>query len=222
MNSTLKKLEQNKENYNKLIEELDDAINAADELDLETLETLEGELASIEKIIYNIKITLKDMSSKIFTQKALKNKKVKPKLKDKSSIEFNEVLLYQGKPARAVNKLESLAKKGDPRAQYLIGKTYLHGVIGNHGNVYMKDSGLGLKWLHLAFKNGINDAGYLIALYERSSLNIDRAVQLLEKLGKTEHLKSLKELAYIYKNDPKHKSFEKLLRIEEKLNIMGH
>ena len=219
MKSPLRELEKNRKQYNDLIKELDVAINNAEDLDVETLEILEGELASIERIVYNIKITLKQLSNKLFTHRAIKDQKTKSMLKDKSSIQFNEVLLYQGKPARAINNLEAKAKKGDPESLYLIGKTYLHGVIGAQGHVYMKDSGLGLKWLHLAYKNGIDDAGYLVGLYEKSVFNVEKAIKIFETLGKKDHLKSLKELTFIYQNDPKYKSMEKLLSVKEKLSV---
>lgn len=218
--SPLAVLAENKRKYNDLISKLEEAINNSEELDIASLEILEGELVALEKIVYKIKVTIKDIANKLFTLRALKKPEIKTKLSDKSSIEFNEVLLYQGKPARAIKSLEIRAKKGDHQAQYLIGKTYLQGVIGGYGDIKMKDTGLGLKWLQVAYKNGIIEAGYLIAVYEKSVLNIDRAVLLFENLAKKNHLKSMRELLLIYKNDPKHKSMEKLLDLKQKLSVI--
>lgn len=218
--SPLAMLEENQKKYNNLIGKLEEAINNSEELDVASLEILEGELVALEKIVYKIKVTIKDIANKLFTLRAIRKPEIKSQLKDKKSIEFNEVLLYQGKPARAIKALEVRAKKGDHQAQYLIGKTYLQGVIGHYGDLKMKDTGLGLKWLQVAYKNGVIEAGYLIAVYEKSVLNMDRSVLLFENLAKKNHLKSMRELVLIYKNDPKHRSMEKLLDLKQKLGVI--
>lgn len=219
-NSPLEKLEMNKKKYNELVNQLEDMINNTDELDLESLEYLEGELAFIEKVVNSIKETTQKIAKMIHLQLIKRDKKINAKIKDKSSVEFNTVLSHKGKPARAIKRLESEAKKGDVDAQFFIGKTYLNGFVGKHGEIIMKDVGLGLKWLTLAFKNGNVEAGYLIGVFEKSLLNIDRAIVVFEKLAKDNHLKSINELAIIYKNDPKHKSYEKHLDMVEKLSYL--
>lgn len=216
-NDALKKLEKCALLYNDVIEKLEAEINNAYSLTEKERETKKTQLDAIERKIYDIKCKLKIISSKLYTKRAKTDKVINKKLKEKDSVEFNEVLLNQGKPARAILNLEKKAKKGEVEYQYLIGKTYLHGVIGSHGEIKMKDVGLGLKWLQVAYKGGIDDAGYLIALYEKSVLNVKRAILLLEKIGKNNHLKSLEELILIYKNDIKYQNFEKVLDIQQKI-----
>lgn len=218
--SPIKKLENNKKKYNELINKLEDMINDTDELDIESLEYIENELLSVQKIISSIKRTTYEIAKKLQFQLIKKDKKVNEKYKNKSSVEFNEVVAYKGKPAVAMKRLENEAKKGDVDSQLKLGKNYLHGTIGQHGEIIMKDVGLGLKWLSLAFKNGSSEAGYLIAVFEKSMLNVEKSISIFEKLAKNNHLKSMNELAIIYKNDPKFKSYEKHLDIIEKLSYL--
>lgn len=220
MGSPLQELKANKERYEILIKKLEAIVNNTDDLDLESIEYLEGELSHLEKIADQIKGGTQNIAKKIHTFLAKKDPKVAMAIKDKESVEFNEILLHQGKPAKAIFRLESKAKKGDVPSQLFIGKTYLHGIIGEHGEIKMKDVALGLKWLNLAFENGEKEAGYLIAVFEKSILNIDRAVQMFESLSQDDHLKSLNELAIIYKDDPKHQNLEKLLDVKQKLSTL--
>lgn len=219
-NSTLKKLEMNKKKYNTLINNLEELVNDTNELDIESLEYLEGELAFLERIVYSIKSTTQEIAKMIHLNLVKKDRDTNKKVKDKTSVEFNTIVGLKGKPAKAIQRLESKAKKGDLESQYAVGKTYLYGVIGEHGELKMKDVGLGLKWLNLAFSKGHTESGYLIGVFEKSMLNVDRAIKIFEKLAKNNHLKALNELAIIYKTDPKHKSFEKHLDIVEKLSYI--
>jgi len=216
----VKIIEQSQIKIKKITLNIENELANIDYLTVEEIDELNKNIDIAKKIMHSIKESCKVISSKVNTKIALKTPTVKAKLKDKSSYAFNELLLHQGKPAKALSNLEDKAKKGDLESQFLTGKTYLQGVIGYYGDVKMKDSGLGLKWLTVAYKNGHQDAGYLIASYEKSVLNTKNAIKLFEKLGKDGHRKSLEELLNIYGNDPKHQDMSRVLDIKNEINNM--
>ena len=217
MNDPIKLLEINQEKYSELISELEQAVNDAVDLDLEILEDLEGELNSLEKVVYSIRIMTQNLTKQLFRYKAKNNKNA---LKEKKSLEFNEIMLFQGKSAKYLSNIENLAINGDVNAQYLIGRTYLQGIIGHYGELKMKDISLGLSWLLQAYNKGHFDAGYLIALHEKSLFNIKESLKILENLAENNHLKSLNELAIIYKDNKEYQNYEKLLKIQQKLILI--
>ncbi len=220
-NDTLSILQDTQKKYDTIVQEIQKEANNIGSLSLEEIEQFNKELKELEEIVHRIKMAMSKITKKIYKQKALNDKNTKAHLKDKKSFEYNEILLSQGKQAKAIVNLEKRAKEGDVNAQLLIGKTYLHGVIGAYDNVKMKDVGLGLKWLTVAYKNGSDEAGFLIALHERAVFNVVNSIKLLEKLGRKGHLESLNELSYIYKNDPKYGNLEKLLDIKQRIKSIS-
>lgn len=219
-NDPIKLLKMNQEKYSQLIDELEEAVDNAIDLDLEVLDELEGELNSFEKIVFSIKTMTQDITKKIFRYKAKHDKKTQKIVKEKDSLEFNEIMLFQGKSAKYLAKIEERALNGEIDAQYILGKTYLQGIIGNYGELKMKDVSLGLKWLTQAYKKGHLDSGYLIALHEKTLFNTEKCIEILETLSEKNHLKSLNELSIIYQKDNQFKNTEKLLKIKQKLHLI--
>lgn len=216
-----KELNSYKKVYKEILEiskELESRLNNIDKLTAEEIDELNKEAEEVKKYIIKIKTLNKNILNKAYTKRALSTPKIKSKLKDKDSYEFNEVLLYQGKTAKSFDKLEVLAKKGDIESQFLIGKTYLNGVIGYYGEIKMKDVGLGLKWLTTAYKKGHLESGFLIASYEKSVLNTKGAIKIFEQLGKKGHKASLQQLVSIYKYDPLYENMERVLDIKRQLS----
>lgn len=203
---------------NSISKELESRLANVDNLTIEEIEELNRDAEIVKEYLVKIKSHNKEILNKVYTKRALSSPKIKSKLKDKESYEFNEVLLYQGKAAKSFEKLEIMAKKGDIESQFLIGKTYLNGVVGYYGEIKMRDVGLGLKWLTTAYKKGHLESGFLIASYEKSVLNTKGAIKIFEQLGKKGHKASLQQLVSIYRDDPLHENMERLLDIKRQLS----
>lgn len=213
MNLELIKL---KNKYKEIIEHYEEKILDPDSLDSKDIEMLKNELKELSNILYSIKNISKQTLSKLSIQKT---KKENPSdLKNKESLAYNEIMISQGKSAKALLNLEKKAKRGDVESQYLIGKTFFHGVIGQYGEIKMKDIPLGLKWLNIAYKSKHMDSGYLIAMYEKSVYNTKNAIKIFDNLAQQDHIDSIKELINIYKNDPDYIDNKKVLELNMKLN----
>lgn len=214
---TLELLNSTEREYESLIFYMENSLNNIENLSQSEILEIEKNVKSIKSYLPEIEAEIKKLSTKVYNQRAMKDLTIKNKLSDKKSFEYNEVLLYQGKPAKAIKNLEELAKKGDVRALLLIGKTFLNGVIGFYNDKKMKDVGLGLRWLILAYKKGSLEAGYLIAVYEKSVFNIQGALKIFKDLEKKDYKPAFKELYEIYKNDPEFKDLNKALDLKSRL-----
>lgn len=210
MNS-LELLKKNQDEYSKMISELESLLDN-DNVIVNDIEEINNYFDDFENVLFKVKSTTQKIISKIL-QKKIKEDKIS----DKESLEYNKTLLYSGKPAIAIERITDLAKKGNIDAQYLLGKTYLNGIIGKLEDKTLHDEGLAYKWLQLAYTNGHKDAGYLLAIAEQKVMNIEKAIKIYSKLAENNHLKSLNELLIIYKNHPLYKNEIKYLSILEKI-----
>lgn len=211
MNS-LEKLKDNQLSYSKMVSELESMLDN-ENIMIEDSENINHYFDEFENILFKVKSTTQKIISKLL----LINLK-ETKNNDKDSLEYNKALLYSGKTAIALDQITTLAKKGDIEAQFLLGKTYLNGIIGKFNEKNYHDEGIAYKWLQLAYNNGHKDAGYLLAIAEQKVMNIEKAIKIYSKLAETNHLKSLNELMIIYKNHPLYKNEQQYFKILDKIN----
>lgn len=208
----LEKLKKNQEDYSKMVSELESLLDNKDVI-IEDFEKINSYFDDFENILFKVKDTTQRLIRKILIKNLKENKN-----NNKESLEYNKALLYSGKPAIAIQEITRLAKEGDVNAQFLLGKTYLNGIIGNHKDKMFHDEGLAYKWLKLSYNNGNKDAGYLLAIAEQKVMNIEKAIKIYSVLAEENHLRSLNELLIIYKNHPIYKNEQKYFSILEKVN----
>lgn len=213
-NEGLNKLLNNQKEYEKMVNELESLLDNEDII-VEDIEEINAYFDGLEKVLYTIKNTTSKIIKKLLITDLRKNNN-----KDTESLEYNKALLYGGKPQKAIDKITSMAEKGNPDAQVLLGKVYLTGIIGPFGERILLDDGLSVLWLNRAYKNGSVEAGYLLGVAEQKVLNTERAVSIFSELASQDHLKSLNELLIIYKNHPKFKNEKKYFNVLEKINSL--
>lgn len=211
MNS-LDKLKKNQEDYSKMVSELESLLDNETVI-IEDIESINNYFDNFENVLFKVKSTTQKIMSKLLTSKLKDNKN-----NDKESLEYNKSLLYSGKPALAIDQITKLAKEGNVEAQFLLGKTYLNGIIGRFNDKVFHDEGIAYKWLQLAYNKGHKDAGYLLAIAEQKVMNIEKAIKIYSKLAEQNHLKSLNELSIIYKNHPLYKNEQKYFSILDKIS----
>lgn len=215
---SLKLLEQNKVRYQNLITELNYLLDENNLIiEEEELESIEEELNVLENIVYNIKTATTKIISKILKTKFIKENDTPTNGINKESLAYNEILLYQGKPHKALENITNMASGGNVEAQFILGRTYLNGVLAKNGDLVLRDKAKAFIWLQQSYNNGFIEAGYLLGVAELKDNNISRAIDLFEGLSRKNHMKSLNELLLIYKNEPKYKSQEKYLKIFSKI-----
>lgn len=211
MNS-LDKLKKNQEDYSKMVSELESLLDN-ETIIIENIESINNYFDDFENVLFKVKSTTQKIMSKLLTSKLKDNKN-----NDKESLEYNKSLLYSGKPALAIDQITKLAKEGNVDAQFLLGKTYLNGIIGRFNDKVFHDEGIAYKWLQLAYNKGHKDAGYLLAIAEQKVMNIEKAIKIYSKLAEQNHLKSLNELLIIYKNHPLYRNEQKYFSILDKIS----
>lgn len=215
---SLKLLEQNKVRYQNLITELNYLLDENNLIiEEEELESIEEELNLLENIVYNIKTATTKIISKILKTKFIKENDTATNGINKESLAYNEILLYQGKPQKALENITNMASTGNVEAQFILGRTYLNGVLAKNGELVLRDKAKAFIWLQQSYNNGFIEAGYLLGVAELKDNNISRAIDLFESLSRKNHMKSLNELLLIYKNEPQYKSQEKYLKIFSKI-----
>lgn len=211
-------LEQNKIRYQNLINELNDLLDENNLIvEEEEIDAIEEELSSLENIVFNIKKATSKILSKILKTKFAKEKNPSVNGIDKESLDYNEVLLYQGKPLKALDNIIKIASSGNPEAQFVLGRTYLNGVVAENGDVILRDKMKAYVWLQQSYNNDFVEAGYLLGVLDLRENNIEKAIETFEKLSKRNHMKSLNELLLIYKNDSEYQDKDKYLKILSKL-----
>lgn len=208
----LEKLKKNQEDYSKMVSELEYLLDNKEIL-IEDFNKINSYFDDFENVLFKVK----DKTQKLIKKILIKNLK-ENKNNDQESLEYNRALLYSGKPAKAIQEITRIAKEGNPEAQYILGKTYLNGIIGNFNDKMFHDEGIAYKWLKASYNNGNKDAGYLLAIAEQKVLNIEKAIKIYSKLAEENHLRSLNELLIIYKNHPLYKNEQKYFSILEKVN----
>ena len=211
MNS-LDKLKKNQEDYSKMVSELESLLDN-ESIIIENIESINTYFDEFENVLFKVKSTTQKIMSKLLNSKLKDNKN-----NDKESLEYNKSLLYSGKPALAIDQITRLAKEGNVDAQFLLGKTYLNGIIGRFNDKVFHDEGIAYKWLQLAYNKGHKDAGYLLAIAEQKVMNIEKAIKIYSKLAEQNHLKSLNELLIIYKNHPLYRNEQKYFSILDKIS----
>lgn len=215
---SLKLLEQNKAKYQNLITELNSILDENNLIvEEEELEYIEQELNLLENIVYNIKSATSIIISKVLKTKFVKENDTGNNGINKESLAYNEILLYQGKPQKAVENITNMASKGNIEAQFILGRTYLNGVLAKNGELVFRDKAKAFIWLQKSYDNGLIEAGYLLGVAELKDNNISRAIDIFESLSRKNHMKSLNELLLIYKNNSNYKNQEKYLRILSKI-----
>lgn len=208
----LDKLKKNQEKYSKMVSELESLLDNENIL-IEDFENINSYFDDFENVLFKVKDVTQKLIRKILIKKLKEDNN-----NDKESLDYNKALLYSGKPAKAIQEITRMAKSGDINAQFLLGKTYLNGLIGNHQEKMFHDEGLAYKWLKLSYNNGNKDAGYLLAIAEQKVMNIEKAIKIYSVLAEDNHLRSLNELLIIYKNHPIYKNDQKYFSILERVN----
>lgn len=208
----LDKLKKNQEKYSKMVSELESLLDNENIL-IEDFENINSYFDDFENVLFKVKDVTQKLIRKILIKKLKEDNN-----NDKESLDYNKALLYSGKPAKAIQEITRMAKSGDINAQFLLGKTYLNGLIGNHQEKMFHDEGLAYKWLELSYNNGNKDAGYLLAIAEQKVMNIEKAIKIYSVLAEDNHLRSLNELLIIYKNHPIYKNDQKYFSILERVN----
>lgn len=208
----LDKLKKNQEKYSKMVSELESLLDNENIL-IEDFENINSYFDDFENVLFKVKDVTQKLIRKILIKKLKEDNN-----NDKESLDYNKALLYSGKPAKAIQEITRMAKSGDINAQFLLGKTYLNGLIGNHQEKMFHDEGIAYKWLKLSYNNGNKDAGYLLAIAEQKVMNIEKAIKIYSVLAEDNHLRSLNELLIIYKNHPIYKNDQKYFSILERVN----
>ena len=218
-NKLLTILKRNKIKIEVILDDINKRYQNVENLTNDEIIQLKKDIDEAKNSIYPIQIMNQKILSKIKIQIAIRTPSIKKDMKDSKSYNYNNILASKNKPAQAVYSVEELARKGDVKSQLLIGKTYLNGVIGFYGDIKMRDVGLGLKWLTVAYKAGSLEAGFLIATYEKSVLNTKNAIIILERLRQDSYRPAIKELMKIYKDDIRNENMSKYLELKMEMEM---